>query len=163
MDNRLNSAAYEALVAEIVRALKQAAPSLSDSQIGKGATNRIPGKSGYKHQIDVSINFGDGRLHLIDCKLWQGPVGVSEVLVMQGRLDDIAPCHQGRVTGALVSKSGYSRNAEKLARFFCIELEHAHSVEEYILRVGKLVGAAVQSTFSVKDVAEAEIVKAIKM
>lgn len=159
MDNRSNSADYEYLVADIVRGLKQAAPSIRDSQIGQGATNRVPGKSGYKHQIDVSINFGDGRLHLIDCKLWQGAVGVSEVLVMRGRLDDIASCHQGRVTGALVSKSGYSRNAEKLARFLCIDLEHVHSVEEYMLRVGRVVGGAVQSVVGVSDFADAEIVK----
>jgi hypothetical protein len=61
---------------------------------GYGHLNKIPGKSGFEHQIDVSIEYisqdGTHRLKLIECKNFsEYKIGLDTALTFFARMVDI--------------------------------------------------------------------------
>lgn len=80
----------------------------------------IVGKTGARHEFDVYYEF----IHLnlkhavaIECKDWLTPVTVGEVRDFCGKLEDL-----NRVSGMMVSRSGYQAGARQYARGKGIEL-----------------------------------------
>jgi hypothetical protein len=116
---------YESLVQDLIRKLKNDIPPLSNAIVNHGkknskSLNLILGKSGYRHQIDVSLSTKD-HLILIECKCLNRLIGVAEMLVLASRLADIRELESegGREVSALIiSKKGASGPAIRLSRHF---------------------------------------------
>ena len=71
-----------------------------------GPRNRLEGRSGYKHQIDASVDLGD-RLFIYECKSFTDKsIGLSYVLTLLGRLVDLQAADTSKtVTAALITNS----------------------------------------------------------
>ena len=84
---------------------------------------RYSGKSGHRHQIDVSAEFkiaGVKILIVIECKLYKRNVGIDDIMELTTRLDDI-----GAHKGVLVTTIGFQAGAAKMARSRGIALVRA--------------------------------------
>lgn len=155
----MKPAEYEQLVADIANDICRTAPELQGLVLGRGRNNKLLGASGYRHQIDVSLQ-EEKQVFLIECKHWNARVGVAEVLVMAGRARDIqAHTPNCTVTAVLVSVKGASRGAHKLAQHFGVEIEIAKSASEFGLRIGRFVHQAVSDDLSVSDHWEVTIIR----
>jgi hypothetical protein len=80
----------------------------------------IVGKTGARHEFDVYYEFTHLNLKhavAIECKDWRTPVTVGEVRDFCGKLEDL-----NRVSGMMVSRSGYQAGARQYARGKGIEL-----------------------------------------
>jgi len=106
----LNSTEYERLLSKIVARLGK-----EEHELGFGRCNLWEGKSGYEHQIDVSLRFRD-RIELIECKCWSRNVSAIQVLTLWARVQDIQPMHPGvQVGGILIANGGFQKGAGTLA------------------------------------------------
>ncbi len=94
---------------------------------GKGRKHSVylhkkyQGKSGQIHDIDVSVEFvelGVRFVVLVECKWWNRPVGIQEVLVLSQRLEDI-----GAHKGIIVTNVGFEKGAFKFAKARGIALQ----------------------------------------
>jgi hypothetical protein len=122
--------AYEKLVHELVTAITRGTP-LSEYAIGSGLSNRIPGASGYKHQIDLSLA-GSGQLHLLELKCLHKSVGVCAMLVLAARFADISAARPDqKVFARIVSLKRPSRNVMPLARQFGIGVDIVEDLQSY--------------------------------
>ena len=77
-----------------------------------GRSCEVRGRSGVCHQIDVLISHNDGKfLTAIECKHWnRRKVAKDAVWTLSGIVDDT-----NIKKGILVSKSGFTSHAEKVA------------------------------------------------
>lgn len=154
------AADYEEIVAELARRLATDAPGLPGAQISHGGSNRIVGKSGYPHQIDVSIRAGD-RILLIECKQWKHAVDPEAVLAFSGRVADIREANTNiEVTGRLVTTVGLSKGASALAEHHDIGIDTVRSPSEYALRVWNMVGVGLTDRIVFGDSFSAVVVRA---
>lgn len=155
----MSSDQYEQLVAEIIVGICADSRGLKSLCLGSGRTNRISGKSGYDHQIDVSLH-DDKRLFIVECKCWSDPIGVEEVLVLAARAVDIAAHMEGRnVFSIIVSTKPASAGAQKLASHFGVSLEVAKSASEFGLRIGRHVAIGVADSATASDYVEATVIR----
>ena len=87
---------------------------------GYGATCRVEGKSGTRHQIDVLVEQSNGLQTIrtaIECKFWNKKVPQSVVSNLVTTLDDT-----GIEKGVIVSKEGFTSGAVALAKRYNIGL-----------------------------------------
>src|SRR6266849_3534881 len=97
---------YETLVKKLFTSLVEQVDGLSPRAVGYGKQNYESGKSGYKHQIDVSVRT-ETEIHLIECKLWRKKVDPEALLCMAARVIDIGKANPGCVIkGALATTQG---------------------------------------------------------
>lgn len=151
---------YEQLVAEIAAGICAGAPKLKGLVPGFGSKNRLVGASGYKHQIDVSLQAGK-KIFLIECKRWEKKIGVPEVLILAARVGDIHDAQPGAsIQGILASKVGASKNAKTLADYWGIQLEVIRSANEFGLRIGKYAHAAMSDGITFGDQVTATFIEA---
>ena len=147
----MNPAEYEKVVADIVRDILQSSGEHKHLLLGSGRNNRIPGASGYHHQIDVSIH-GPSLLYLIECKRWKDKIGLAEVLVLAARMNDIQDhfreCSVIGIFGCLNSATG---PAKQVAEHYKIIIEIVHSSTEFGLRVGRHVAHGILDSLSISD------------
>lgn len=87
--NTRKGAAYEALVSQLAYTICQGTP-LQAYMHRSGSPNRVPGASGFEHQIDLSL-LGPDQLFLVELKCLNKPVGVEEVLVFASRYRGLIP------------------------------------------------------------------------
>lgn len=128
---------YENVVSDIVNGIQNGAADLSDFHFGYGSKNRIPGASGYRHQIDVSL-VSSKKAYLIECKLWGRKVGVAEILTLAARAADIGGLRSDlEVDCILASNAGPTRGARKLVAYFGIQFEAVKSASEFGFKLGK--------------------------
>ena len=154
------AADYEEVVAELARRLASGHPGLPSAQISHGGSNRIVGRSGYAHQIDVSICAG-GRILLIECKQWRHAVDPEAVLAFSGRVLDIREANPDiEVTGRLVTTVGLSKGARSLAEHHDIGIDTVMSPSEYALRVWNIVGVGLTDGVVLGDSFSAVVVRA---
>ena len=128
---------YEQRVSEIVAGLGKKGHELGfgiggivarlgkeEYELGSGRCNRLEGKSGYKHQIDISLRSYD-RIELIECKCWSRTVSPSHVLTLLARVQDIqAKNPKVQVRGILISNLGFQKGAGTLADHYpTVELQ----------------------------------------
>ncbi|WP_284308824.1 hypothetical protein [Hydrogenophaga electricum] len=127
---RIKGSDYEHLVNKLIAGLREGA-NLTNFEQRYGATNRIKGASGYKHQIDVSL-LGHSDLFLFEAKCLKRVLGVQEVLIMGARLTDISaafPNH--RVHASVISMKHVSRNAQPIADHFNVKIDWISDVKNY--------------------------------
>lgn len=122
--------AYEALCHELVAGIMRGTP-LQNYLLKSGAKNRILGASGYKHQIDLSL-IGEGRVFIFELKCLEKSIGVAEILVLAGRLNDIsANFHGHSVNATIVSTKKPSKNVTPLARQFGLQVDIVEDLNSY--------------------------------
>jgi hypothetical protein len=134
----LNSEEYEKLVKEIFNKIYINARGCNPDKIKVGRTNRIIGKSGYLHQIDVSLH-GANELILIECKKWKSRISVLHFLAFLGRINDIAPkIDNYNVSGMIFTTKGFQKGVIRLAEYYTnIELVIAASLDKIIFKYGE--------------------------
>lgn len=146
---------YQQTVAKLVSKF----PSISDYHVASGGLNRLRGQSGAWHQIDVSLTSA-GHIILVECKYLSRRVGMEAVLVLLGRLTDIRLANPGvRIDAVLVSTKTATRGACTVAKQYGIELDVMASPQEYCIRLGKRVFAAVTMRGKVSIVADAAVIR----
>jgi hypothetical protein len=142
-----------------VRGICDGAPELNGFVLGQGRRNRVPGASGYEHQIDVSL-LSVTKAYLIECKRWESKIGVEEVMTLAARGTDIAQVNEGQMIQAiLVSTKGATRGAVALAQFFNVQLEVVRSAHVFGLRIGNQVSVGASSGFRITDRATITVVQ----
>lgn len=156
---KMHSHEYEKLVSSIVRDICNRTKDLQSLDIGSGRKNKISGASGYRHQIDISMQ-DSNRLFIVECKCWRRPIGVQEVLVLATRCIDISEnVKEKTIHKIIVSNKPATAGANKLAEHFGVQLEIANSVSEFGLRIGKHVTSFVTEVAVVQDECIGKVVK----
>ncbi|MFZ2223861.1 MAG: restriction endonuclease [Candidatus Deferrimicrobium sp.] len=138
MQTGMTSAEYEKVVAEIATAVARGAGGLPENATSYGRKNLWRGASGFRHQIDVSIEVEE-RIHLVECKYWNKPVPIEYVLSFYGRIQDIQPTTKKPVEGAIVSQKGFQRGAKEVAAHFRIHLDVVESAEVFGYKFGQRI------------------------
>lgn len=140
----MKSAEQEALVAEIVEALAGRHTQGGCAHVGHGNANKLPGASGFRHQIDVSAMLG-GDLALYECKRWGRNVGPSAVLTFAARVIDIRDANPGlQVHPYIVVNRALTKGAKNLAEHFKIDQLAVKSPTELVVSFLSLHDARVQ-------------------
>ena len=133
---------YEQRVARVVSKLRRQVPGLESDAVRSGRDSRIPGASGYRHQIDVSVSTPQCLL-LVECKRWRRKVGLNAVLAFYARLVDIEKAmgnHNRNIVAAIATASGFTRGALQLAEHFAVERWHVHNEDEFVCRIMDVIG-----------------------
>jgi len=126
---------FEKLTKRISKEICKIASNLHAGNIAQGSTNKIEGKSGYKHQIDVSIKTNN-QIILIECKKYKNKVGLSDMLILIARVDDIRRKYPDfKVTGVFFTTEGYTKNALTLARAYKIEWNKAKTIKNFAIHI----------------------------
>lgn len=125
----MTSNEYEELISSISKSFTNNPKEIKHWETSKGRKNKIEGVSGYKHQIDVSLEF-DNELLLIECKKWTTNVPVGQYLTLFGRLADISSNYPNKnVRAALVTSKGWQSGVKQLNEFYRKELSLFHVTE----------------------------------
>ena len=127
---------YEKLTKQIVEEVKKVTPTLQNAVIGHGTKNKIEGGSGFKHQIDVSIEIPNKKLILVECKRYKSKVTLSDMLILVARIDDINKKSKLNVTGIFFTTVGYTAPARKIGSQYNIELNIAKNIKQFAVQVG---------------------------
>jgi len=112
LNSIITPAEYEQLIADVCKLAASGILSIPGAVVEQ--RQKLRGKSGQLHEIDVvvDVQFSGVRfLTLIECKAWQRPVGVEEVMVLKQRVDDI-----GAHKGIVVSHNGFQQGAVTFAK-----------------------------------------------
>lgn len=118
----MTSKEYEQVVSRIAQSIFERVEGLIPKQVKHGKYNRWIGESGFRHQIDVSVQ-GHQDLILVECKYWKSKVPVEAVLTFFARVFDIKPTFDGNVHPVIVTKKGFQRGAKLLAKYYNIDLQ----------------------------------------
>ena len=155
---KLSGADYEKLVHELVSTFRQA-PGMENYAIGAGTRNRMVGASGYRHQIDLSLESSE-RIFLLELKHYLSSVGVAELLVLAARLQDISAANKHKLVRALlVSKRKPSRNVPPLAQFFSVQVEVVESAHAYGLSFANLHFVGITEAANATDSCDAVVIR----
>lgn len=126
---------YEELVENIVTRLRDSVLTKNGYEVHGGSTNKILGKSGFPHQIDVHVS-RTGFLLLIECKYWKDPVDAEPILVLARRKLDIQDADTTRLVEAtIVSTKEVTEGAAHLARYDGIRVSQVNSLDEFCLMI----------------------------
>lgn len=110
-------AEYEELISQIIKRMTNSSQLIEDGEIKSGSKNKWEGKSGFHHQIDVSLENQTDVL-LAECKFWTDSVPAEAFLTLWARVLDIsrAQIARGRkVRGALVTTKEFQSGVYSLA------------------------------------------------
>lgn len=153
----MKSHEYENLVKQLMTNLVERVDGLPACAVNYGRKNLVQGASGYKHQIDVSIQIPN-EIHLIECKSWKKKVTPDALLTLAARLHDIRAANPVRIVkGALVTSTGYGHGVIPLAKFFAITLQQASSPQEFVLNYRDQIHLSVVDSLRVTDKAIVEL------
>jgi len=123
---------YELLARKLIDSL-QASGQLAEYEGGSGPRNRMAGASGYKHQIDLSLQ-SEKALFLLELKYLGKPVGVAELLILASRKADLeARFAPTPVHASLVTTMKPSRNVRPLAAHFGVNIDFVADLSSYAL------------------------------
>ena len=136
---------YERITSEIVAGICEQSPALSVSRLTFGKTSKVLGKSGYRHQIDVCLTT-ESTIYLIECKRWNAPIGIDEVMILAARGNDVAAESKKIVHAILASTKRASKNAVKIASVFNVKLEIVQSPIEFGMQIGKFISVGIASS-----------------
>ena len=126
----MNPEKYEEITFELYETIFNTFMGEKHPKITLGRTNKIEGKSGYSHQIDVSVGY-DENLILVECKNWTKKVDPEKVLAFYSRILDIQANNPKTVIGYIVSTKELLRGAKILADHFKIEHQKVLSAQEF--------------------------------
>lgn len=155
----MRSSDYERLVRKLISELTRNSEALGCPLISGGRKNKIPGESGFSHQIDVSLKTNRALL-LFECKYWAKPVDAEPVLVIASRLQDVRRANPGlEVEAGVVSTKPPTSGARVLARYFGIQLDVVSTPREYALRIRERFFIGRSESLPVSFVERATVVK----
>ncbi len=119
----LNWKTYESITKYIYETLGRE----SNVQVlGYGAKCNVTGRSGVKHQIDVlTVNFATNFYTAIECKYWNKKINKDTVMKLSVIIND-AGIHEG----IIVSKKGFTKDAENIANHYGIKLVQLREFDE---------------------------------
>ena len=130
----MNPQEYEQVVRGIVASIAEQYDGNTTPRIESGAKNKWTGKSGCKHQIDVSVEDGES-VTLIECKRWKKKIGIGAVRDCFGVIHDIkrrlAGEERGQVAGGILTTVGFTKPAKRFAEHYKIDLDIVRSTSEY--------------------------------
>ena len=127
---------YEELVKKLIKSLERA--NLQIEELGHGSKNKVEGKSGYKHQIDISFLI-QGEKWLVECKHWRSKVKFKDVLIFMAHIIDIRN-KQPRVNvkGLMITTCGYQKGgSQKIAEAYGIDLGKVKNESEFGILINK--------------------------
>lgn len=138
---------YENFIRSLIENVKEAGRDIRN--LKHGNKNRIVGKSGQAHQIDVSFSdysFRNPKFVLISCKDLSNrsvePVAVKE---WKFNMDDIAKATidsdilPNEILGMIITTEGFARGAKLLATYCGIDMEIVTHGPEYGFRYQNIV------------------------
>ena len=126
---------FERIVKTIAREVKKVSPNLENAAINFGPRNKIQGASGFRHQIDVSIEIPGKRLVLIECKRYKSKVTLSDMLVLIARIDDVSRKKRIHVSGNFFTTAGYTEPATKVGRYYRIDLNIVEDEKQFAVHI----------------------------
>ncbi len=130
----MNSKQQEQFVAAMARNMATAHEGAGKVEVRGGPKNLIPGASGFRHQVDVSVHT-EKDLILYECKYWGGNVDPEAILALAARGIDIQGAHPNQlVVLNIVVSHDLTSGAQLLAQEFKIGCHVAKSAAEF--RVG---------------------------
>lgn len=113
----MKSTEYENLISQIVKKMTNYSDLIDFGSINSGKMNKWEGGSGFKHQIDVSLDNPTDVL-LVECKYWNKNVPIEAILTLWARIFDISQGPKGkirRLRGALVTSKDFQSGVYKFA------------------------------------------------
>ena len=123
--------------------------------VASGKTNKLKGKSGVLHQVDVSFidsTAGSPMLVVVECKNLQSKaagVPLAYVKVLKATLDDLNghPDHPPTLKGMIISTVRLQRSAAIFAKFYGIEYQVLSAGDNWSFKYGNAlqVGLALQA------------------
>jgi len=141
MAKRINPAKeFEDLTKKIVDEIKRISSNYENAVIKAGVRNRIEGASGFKHQIDVSIEINNDnckKLLLIECKHYAAKVALNDMLILIARIDDIKRNRKIDVRGIFFTTKGYTWPAKKIGESYKIDLNTAKDIKSFAVTINK--------------------------
>ena len=127
--NSLPYVDYESFVSNLIKGIRTSKSAGRDIRnICFGKSNTLEGKSGQRHQVDVSFqdhSFDNPKIVLIECKRVSRPIEISVIKILKSTMDDIigyngAPCEG---LGIIVSTASFRRGALRFAYYYGIKTE----------------------------------------
>lgn len=162
-----NPTRYEEISSQVASAFYESVEGILPEQVKFGRNNKWLGKSGFVHQIDVSV-VGNRDIILIECKCWNKKVKASEILAFNSRIIDIGAALEDKVIHPImITNLGFQSGVPKLANYFNIRLGSVTSVNQFgfsyktetriHLAVGKLALRGIPVTISVGNNPEIDL------
>lgn len=119
----LNWKTYESITRYIYETLGRES---NIKALGHGNSCRVNGRSGVKHQIDVlTFNLESQFYTAIECKYWNKKINKDIVMKLCVIINDAIVQE-----GIIVSKEGFTKDAEKIANFYGIKLVQLREFNE---------------------------------
>lgn len=121
--NSLNWKTYESITKYIYETLGRES---NVKVLGYGAKCSVTGRSGVRHQIDVlTVNSAINFYSAIECKYWNKKINKDIVMKLCVIIND-AGIHEG----IIVSKKGFTKDAENIANHYGIKLVQLREFDE---------------------------------
>lgn len=140
---------YEAFIEELVKGIKDEANKnevIKIEKIGFGRKNKLEGKSGINHQIDVSFVDNSNlvpKLIILECKNFnsRNKIQLGHVKILKATIDDIAASgnNPGNVQGILISTSCVQSGAAIYAEYYKISLQIVSDGPNWNFQYGKIL------------------------
>ena len=154
---------YEEFIYQLLDGVKEHGRDIRNTKYGKN--NKVLGKSGCKHQVDVSFidySFSDPTLVLIECKNSPStPVEKVKVAAFKAIIEDIQNENSSplNILGIFAYAEKARSGAIKFASHYNIQMEKTGMKPNFTFKYKNLVqsGICLQSTSSLN--ANAEIMK----
>lgn len=156
---------YERFIRALIENVREAGRDIRD--IEHGNDNRIFGKSGQAHQIDVSFSdhsFLNPKLVLISCKdLTNRSVEPLAVKEWRFNMDDIAEATidsdilPNEILGMIITTKGFSKGADLLATYCGIDMEIVTHGPEYAFRYQNIVQLSLVEPIGFTDKPDCEV------
>jgi len=151
---------YEKFIASLIEHVKGAGRDIRN--IGFGRHNKLTGKSGQPHQIDVSFidySYPDPTLVLIECKRWKEDIDVSVAKIIDWTLRDVIdnPIFPSHGKAIIVATAGFQGGTHRVAGFRNIITQRVNSNIPYGFRYENIVQEATMSECTIADHTEIEV------
>ena len=126
---------YESFIAGLVRDLLR---KRRISNLRHGSKNRLTGRSGATHQLDVSFvdnELSPNALVVIECKCLTKKIDLSHVKVLKATLDDLLGASGNASVGKamIVSTKGAQRGAKQYAKYYGLDVQSVSDGPAYTL------------------------------
>ena len=151
---------YEAFLASIISGVSESERNIVDR--GYGRNNRLKGKSGQSHQIDISFidrSFEEEKLVLIECKRHKNSISVDVPKILTYNATDIGnnPDYPDSVLKIIVSISGFQAGTRRIAEYEGIRLHTVNHGPPFGFDYENIIFAGVENNISVSEVVTVEI------
>ena len=165
MNKTLPYAAYESFISNLINGIKKSKSGGRDIRnIGYGKNNTLLGRSGQRHQIDVSFHdysFDEPKIVFIECKRVARPIEISIIKILKSTIDDIAG-HNGvphNGIGIIISTAPFRRGALRFARYYNLKTEQVAHNLKYSFRYENFIQVGLHDEVKLSDVCIRELIR----